>query len=252
VSEAGGRRISLLGCPIDALDMQETVACCDELVQRRGYTQHIAINVAKLVSMDNDAALREIVDGCALINADGQGIVWAAKLLGRPLPERVAGIDLMMELMGLAELRGYRVYVLGAKPDVLDRAIAILRERHPALVFAGWRDGYFSADEEAGVCADIRASGADLLFVAMSTPRKEFFLAERGPELGVPFAMGVGGAIDVVAGVTRRAPVLWQKAGMEWAYRLLQEPRRMWRRYAVTNSRFALLLLRALISRPSS
>jgi N-acetylglucosaminyldiphosphoundecaprenol N-acetyl-beta-D-mannosaminyltransferase len=245
-------RVSVLGCPIDALDMAGTVERCDELIRSGGYAQHVAINVAKLVAIGDDAELRAIVEDCALISADGQGVVWAAKLLHQPLPERVAGIDLMGELLSLAERRGYRVYILGARAEVLDRAIQVISERHPDIVFAGWRNGYFSADEEETVCREIRDSEADLLFVAMSTPQKEFFLARRGPDLGVPFVMGVGGAIDVVAGITKRAPEAWQRAGMEWLYRLVQEPRRMWRRYAVTNTRFAWLLLRALISRPSA
>jgi N-acetylglucosaminyldiphosphoundecaprenol N-acetyl-beta-D-mannosaminyltransferase len=113
---------------------------------------------------------------------------------------------------------------------------------------AGARDGYFADDEAAAVCDAIRASRADLLFVAMSSPRKEYFVGEYGPKLGVPFVMGVGGSIDVIAGVTRRAPVAWQRMGLEWAFRLLQEPRRMFRRYAVTNTRFIVLLGLALLS----
>jgi N-acetylglucosaminyldiphosphoundecaprenol N-acetyl-beta-D-mannosaminyltransferase len=141
------------------------------------------------------------------------------------------------------------VFVLGARQDVLDKAVAVLREQHPELVFAGWRDGYFTDEEIPSVCAEIRESRADVLFVAMSTPRKEEFLAEHGPSLGVPLGMGVGGAIDVVAGITARAPLVWQKAGLEWLYRLLQEPQRMFKRYATTNAQFALLLAGRLARR---
>jgi N-acetylglucosaminyldiphosphoundecaprenol N-acetyl-beta-D-mannosaminyltransferase len=243
-----GSRINLLGCEIDALDMSGTLARCEELIAAPGYDQHVAINVAKLVKLKDDPGLRAIIDSCALVNADGQGVVWASRLLGTPLPERVAGIDLMMELLALAEQRGYRVFVLGARREVLECAMDVIRERHPRLELTG-RNGYFSAQEEPAVCEEIRAAGADILFVAMSTPRKEHFLADRGPELGVPFAMGVGGAIDVVAGLTRRAPVLWQRLGLEWLFRLLQEPKRMFRRYAETNAAFAVLLGRALLAR---
>ena len=243
-------RADILGCAIDRLDMEDTLSAVEEAIAERRYTQHMAINAAKLVTMADDRRLREIVAGCELVNADGQSVVWASRLLRDPLPERVAGIDLMHALVGLAERRGYRVYFLGAKADVLERALAVLRERHPRLQIAGARDGYFGEDEEARVCADIRASRPDILFVAMSSPRKEYFLGAHGASLGAPFVMGVGGSIDVVAGVTRRAPVLWQRLGLEWLFRLLQEPRRMFRRYAVTNARFAFLVGRALVTGP--
>lgn len=242
-------RADVLGCSIDRIDMRETVARVDHMILAGRYSQHMAINTAKLVSMREDDRLRQIIEGCELVNADGQGIVWASRLLGDPLPERVAGIDLMEELLALSERKGYRVFVLGARQDVLQQAVARIREKYPRLTLAGWRDGYFSADEEPEVCASIRASRPHIVFVAMSTPRKEYFLAERGPELGAEFVMGVGGAVDVIAGLTRRAPVAWQRLGLEWLYRLLQEPKRMFRRYAVTNTRFAWMLALALAGR---
>jgi N-acetylglucosaminyldiphosphoundecaprenol N-acetyl-beta-D-mannosaminyltransferase len=243
-------RVSLLGCELDPLTMDETLARCEELVGAGGYAQHMAINAAKIVKLRDDERLRDIVNRCELINADGQAVVWASRLLGAPLPERVAGIDLMLRLFELAERRGLPVYILGARQEVLERAVERLRERHPALRLAGYRDGYFDESETVAVCDEIRASGAKLLFVAIPTPRKEYFLGEHGPDLGVPFVMGVGGAIDVVAGITRRAPSLWQRAGLEWLYRLLQEPRRMFGRYVRTNSRFVWLVGRALVGGP--
>jgi N-acetylglucosaminyldiphosphoundecaprenol N-acetyl-beta-D-mannosaminyltransferase len=248
-------RVDLLGCEIDPLTMDETVARCDELIREGGFAQHMAINAAKLVSLQDDERLREIVNRCELINADGQSVVWASKLLGSPLPERVAGIDLMHRLFGLAADSGYPVYILGARREVLDTAVARLRAQYPGLDIAGHRDGYFSDDETEAVCADIRASGARILFVAMSSPRKEYFLGEHGRGLDVPLIMGVGGSIDVVAGVTRRAGIVWQRLGLEWLYRLLQEPRRMFKRYARTNGRFIWLVAYAMVQRrprPSS
>jgi N-acetylglucosaminyldiphosphoundecaprenol N-acetyl-beta-D-mannosaminyltransferase len=242
-------RVSVLGCGIDPLDREQTIARCDELIRSDGYSQHVAINVAKLVAIRDDPSLQAIVDGCDVVSADGQGVVWASKVLGRPLPERVAGVDLMMDLIALAEEHDYGIYILGAKPDVLERAASVLQERHPRLRIAGRQHGYFADEDEQRVCEDIRASRAHILLVAISSPRKERFLGEHGPTLGVPFAMGVGGSIDIVAGVTRRAPVRWQRLGLEWLYRLLQEPRRMFRRYAVTNARFAWILAGAMVTR---
>ena len=241
-------RADILGCPIDRLGMADTLAAIERAIAARRYTQHMAINAAKLVAMHGDRKLFQIIDDCGLVSADGQSVVWASRLLRDPLPERVAGIDLMDALLDLAERRGYRVYFLGARAEVLERAVERLLVRYPKLSVAGTRDGYFTDDEAPRVCEAIRVSHPDLLFVAMSSPRKEYFLGEYGPELGAPFVMGVGGSIDVIAGLTRRAPAVWQRLGLEWLFRLLQEPRRMFRRYAVTNTRFIALLGLALLS----
>jgi N-acetylglucosaminyldiphosphoundecaprenol N-acetyl-beta-D-mannosaminyltransferase len=239
----------VLGCRIDRLDMEATVRRCQELIDAGEPTQHVAINAAKLVMLSDDARLREIVAACGVVNADGQAVVWASKLLGDPLPTRVAGIDLMHRLLDLAEDKGYRVFILGARQEVLERALEKLRELHPRLEIAGARHGYFRDAESAEVCAEIRARRAHILFVAMSSPRKEYWLAEHGPALGVPFLMGVGGSIDVLAGVTRRAPGWMQQADLEWLYRFLQEPRRLAKRYATTNARFLHLLVSELATR---
>lgn len=241
-------RADVLGCAIDRLDMSETLDAVEAIIASKTFTQHMAINAAKLVTMHDDAKLTQIVDDCGLVNADGQAVVWASRMLGDPLPERVAGIDLMHELLGLAERKGYRVFFLGARPEVLATAVERIRAMHPELQVAGARDGYFSDEEESAVCTEINDSRADILFVAMSSPRKEYFLGTHGPRLGAPFVMGVGGSIDVIAGITRRAPAFMQKTGLEWLYRLLQEPRRMFRRYAVTNWRFAVLVARARLT----
>jgi N-acetylglucosaminyldiphosphoundecaprenol N-acetyl-beta-D-mannosaminyltransferase len=245
-------RADVLGCSIDRLDMQGTLDAIEAVIARGEFTQHMAINAAKLVTMHDDAKLTRIVDDCGLVNADGQAVVWASRMLRDPLPERVAGIDLMHELLALAELRGYRVFFLGARAEVLAAAVEKIRALHPGLLIAGERHGYFGDDEELAVCEQIRASRADILFVAMSSPRKEYFLGEHGPSLGAPFVMGVGGSIDVIAGITRRAPRTMQKLGLEWLFRLLQEPRRMFRRYALTNYRFTVLVARALVTGQAS
>lgn len=240
-------RAQVLGCPIDRLDMDATLSEVERVIASRRFTQHVSINTAKLVTLRGDPELRSIVEGCGLISADGAGVVWASRLLKDPLPERVAGIDLMNRLLDRAEESGYSVYFLGARPEVLALALERIRARHPRLAIAGARDGYFADSEAAEVAAAIRATGADIVFVAMTSPRKEYFLGAHGEQLGAPFVMGVGGSIDVVAGVTRRAPAAWQRVGLEWLYRLLQEPRRLFRRYAVTNARFAWMLGRELL-----
>jgi N-acetylglucosaminyldiphosphoundecaprenol N-acetyl-beta-D-mannosaminyltransferase len=242
-------RADVLGCPIDRLDMEQTLARIDGLIESRGFAQHVAINAAKLVAMRSDDELSQIVRRCEVISADGQSVVWASRLLGDPLPSRVAGIDLMHELLARAEQRDYGVFVLGAKPDVLERACAKILERHPRLRLVGRRDGYFPETDDAAVAAEIKAARPDVLFVAISSPRKEYFLGRYGREIDVPFVMGVGGSVDVIAGITRRAPRAFQRLGIEWLYRLAQEPRRLWRRYLVTNAQFLSMLARELAGR---
>jgi N-acetylglucosaminyldiphosphoundecaprenol N-acetyl-beta-D-mannosaminyltransferase len=242
-------RAVVLGCAIDRLDMAQTVARCKAIIDGGAFAQHVSINAAKLVELRHDQRLREVVSRCELANADGQAVVWASRLLGDPLPERVAGIDLMHELIAMAEREGYGVYILGARAEVLDAAVRRLRREHPRLRLCGYRDGWFAEDESPEVAAAIRDSEAQILFVAMSSPRKERWLGEHGATLDVPFVMGVGGSIDVIAGVTRRAPGTWQRLGFEWLYRLLQEPRRMLPRYLLTNLQFSALVARGLAAR---
>lgn len=237
-------RANVAGCHIDRLNMAQTLARCEELIATEGPSQHVAINAAKVVAMDDDPELREIVEACELVSADGQSIVWASRFLGDALPTRVAGIDLMTELLALSERKGYRPYFLGARQEVLDRALANARERHPGLEIAGARDGYFTDDEGPAVAEAIRAASPDILFVAISSPKKEYWLSRYGRQIEVPFIMGVGGSVDVLAGITRRAPAIVQRTGLEWLYRLAQEPRRLLKRYLSTNGRFIALVVR--------
>jgi N-acetylglucosaminyldiphosphoundecaprenol N-acetyl-beta-D-mannosaminyltransferase len=237
-------RAEILGCPIDRVGIDDAVERCRELIEDTGRpAKQVSVNAAKLVAIREDPQLQELIRRCDLVTADGQSVVWASHLLGDALPERVAGIDLMQRLLELAEDRGHRVFFLGATPQVLARAVATVKSRHPRLHVAGSRDGYFGPDEEQQVRDEIRAAAPDILFVAMTSPRKEEWVA-AADELEVGFAMGVGGSLDVLAGVVRRAPRIVQRLGLEWLFRLAQEPRRLLRRYVTTNSRFLYLLIR--------
>jgi len=237
------RRVSVVGCGIDALTFNETVAEVERLVAARRPVQHCVVNASKAVLMDRDPVLRDIVSSCALVNADGQSVVWASRFLGRPLPERVTGVDLFQALLGLAADRGYPVYFLGATREVLGATVARACREHPTLRVCGARDGYW-AEGDGEVVAGIREAGPDILFVAMPSPRKEYWLAEHLERLDVPFAMGVGGSFDVYAGHVRRAPHWMQRSGLEWAFRFYQEPGRMWKRYLLGNLEFLLLVLK--------
>lgn len=246
-TDVAKRRICFCDCPMHALTMDETLAVIDHAIARRRLLQHVAVNVAKLVQLQSDAELRRDVTQSDLISIDGTGVVWGARLAGHRVPERVTGIDLMLALIARCAERGYRPYFLGAEAAVLDEALRRFRARFPALEIAGAHHGYFTDDEEAAVMDGIADAGADCLFIAMSSPRKERLLAAYKTRLGVPFLMGVGGSLDVIVGKVQRAPGWMQRAGLEWLYRLAQEPRRMWRRYLVTNTLYVGLLLREIL-----
>lgn len=242
-------RVKLFDLPVDILTHRETVDRILAAIAQRQRCQHVALNVAKLVNARSNAELERDIRDSDIIGIDGAGILLALRLLGHEVPHRVAGIDLFEGLMAECAARGLKPYLLGATPAVLTDAQRALARRYPKLVFAGSRDGYFGAEEEAGVCDQIRNSGADCLFIAMPTPRKERFMRRHRDQLGIPFVMGIGGTLDVVAGRVRRAPLALQRAGLEWAYRMAQEPLRLGGRYLYTNAVFAGLLARHLVGR---
>jgi N-acetylglucosaminyldiphosphoundecaprenol N-acetyl-beta-D-mannosaminyltransferase len=242
-------RITLMGCKIDNLSLAQTLDKIAGFVRSGQPHQHVAVNVDKLVKASRDPGLRAIINACDLVSADGMPVVWASRLLGRPLPERVAGIDLFEALMARAADEGWRVFLLGAREEIVRRVAEMYSSHYPSLVIAGVRNGYWGAGEGPDVARQIRASRADLLFVAISSPQKEQFLGTYQAEMGVPFAMGVGGSFDVAAGSIKRAPRWMQGAGLEWFYRFLQEPRRMARRYFIDDMAFIWLLIKEIASR---
>jgi N-acetylglucosaminyldiphosphoundecaprenol N-acetyl-beta-D-mannosaminyltransferase len=235
-------RVELLGVPLDNLTLQESVDCIDQRIQANDFLQHVVVNVAKLVNARVDRELLDSIKSSDLINIDGMGVVYGAKLLGIDIKERVAGIDLFASLLDLSSKNAYRVFFLGATDEVLSKAIITIKAKYPNLIIAGSHHGYFW-DDEKSVVDSIKQSNAQLLFVAISSPKKEIFINRWKHELGVNFAMGVGGTFDIYAGMTRRAPIWMQRTGLEWFYRTMQEPQRMWWRYFRTNSIFLVLLV---------
>jgi N-acetylglucosaminyldiphosphoundecaprenol N-acetyl-beta-D-mannosaminyltransferase len=224
---------------------------CDAMA-RRQRLHHVALNTAKLINMRSDPELAADVKSSDIVGIDGAGIVLALRVLGLPTSDRVAGIDLMAAVLEACARQGFRPYFLGAAPAVVVAAADKIKATYPGLEIAGMRDGYFKPHEEANVVAEIKASRADCLFVGMPTPRKERFLAAHRDALDVPFIMGVGGSFDIWAGLVKRAPLLMQRTGFEWLYRVYQEPGRMWWRYARTNTLFAVLLAKTLLRRRGS
>ena len=235
------KRFKIMNTYVNAISMDETIEEVEKIIAKRKPTQHVVINASKVNLMEKDLKLRKIVNSCPLINADGASIVWAAKRLGIPLKERVTGCDLFQKLVAVAEKKGYKIYLFGAKEEVVKKVKAIFEEKYPDIQIVGYRNGYFTEADEPEIVKDMAESGADMMFVAFSSPKKEYWVNKYIKQLNIPFVMGVGGSFDIVAGVTERAPKWWQDHGLEWLYRFIQEPRRMWKRYIIGNAKFIAL-----------
>mgnify|MGYP000988587326 CR=1 FL=1 len=216
----------LYGLRISRMNMAETVSWLCEAVES-GRPHHV-VTVNPIMIMEGlvNPVFMSSLRGADLLVPDGTGVVWAANHIGRPVAERVPGIELMHELLREAEHRGWRVYLLGAAEDVIRTAAERLRERYPGLSIVGYRDGFFSEREEEAVVRQIREAAPHLLFVGRSMDKQEPWLAKYRESLGVPVMMGVGGSFDVISGRLKRAPLLWRKLRLEWLFRLLQEPSR--------------------------
>jgi N-acetylglucosaminyldiphosphoundecaprenol N-acetyl-beta-D-mannosaminyltransferase len=236
-------RIEFLSCPMDVASMEETVNEIADRIEKKIFTQHVVVNVAKIVNMQKDAFLASSVRESDIINIDGMGVVLGARFLGHNVPARVAGVDLFHELLNMCGKKKYPVFLLGATEEVVSSVADIVHGFYDDIEVAGYHHGFFWDNEEALV-KEIQDSGARLLFVAITSPKKENFINKWKDQLGVDFVMGVGGTFDVVSGKVERAPVWMQEWGMEWLYRVMQEPRRMWKRYLFTNSQFLWLLIK--------
>jgi N-acetylglucosaminyldiphosphoundecaprenol N-acetyl-beta-D-mannosaminyltransferase len=242
-------RVNILNTTIHNLNMQETLSIIDNTIAKGERLHHVVVNAGKIVAMQNDLQLRQSVNESDLINADGQAVVWASKILGKPLKERVAGIDLMTNLVQLAYEKSYKAFFFGAKEEVVKDVVNKYSKQYSSNIIAGYRNGYFNKNEEQNIAKQISDSGANILFVAISSPTKENFLYENKNLLNkVNFIMGVGGSFDVIAGKVKRAPVWMQNLGLEWFYRFIQEPKRMWKRYLVGNTKFIFLVLKEKFS----
>jgi N-acetylglucosaminyldiphosphoundecaprenol N-acetyl-beta-D-mannosaminyltransferase len=242
-------RIQILDTGFDPVTLSETVDWVVQLIKagKRGYI--CTVNVAILMMMRSNPQLENFVNKAALIVADGQPLIWASRLLSEGLPERVTGIDLIDAIAAKSQEEGLGIYLLGGSPQANSITVFKIHSKHPKLNICGFDDGYFSESEAVQRVEAIRQSGAQILFVAMGVPRQELFLEKYWSKLGVNLAIGVGGSFDVYAGIRKRAPLWVQQTGLEWLYRLLQEPRRLWKRYLLTNSQFVLELLSVMFYR---
>lgn len=241
---AGGAvaRVDVLGVGVDPLTLDQAVQRVVALVEAGRGGLVVTPNPEVIVVAWDDLRLRAILNAAEVAVADGVGVVWAAGRLGTPVPERVAGYDLFRRLLAVAARHGYRVFFLGGRPGVADAAARRARDAFPGLEVAGTHHGYFRPAEEPDVVEAIRAAHPDLVFVGMGVGRQEHWMGRNRSRLGKSVLMAVGGSLDVLAGVVRRAPAAWQRLRLEWLYRLLRDPAR-WRRQAATLPRFVWAVL---------
>lgn len=242
-------RTKFLNYNIDNLTLNETLDRVIELINNGRTNQHVVLNAAKIALMDSDKELAKVVNSCDLINADGISIIYASRFTANKIKQRVTGIDLMLRLLEVAQEKSYKIYLLGAKQDILENLVNNIKQKYRKIEIVGYRNGYFKDKEEDKIINDINKSKCHILFVGISTPKKEFFLYRHREDLKVPFCMGVGGSFDVIAGEKRRAPEWIQKIGFEWLYRFFQEPRRLWKRYSILNIKFMFIVLRYIFTK---
>lgn len=237
-------RYEILNTYVDALTMDQTIERIIGIIDRGIPTQHVVINASKINLMEKDSSLQKIVNNCELINADGSSVLLAAKILNIPLKERVTGIDLFEELVKVSREKEYKIFLFGAKEDIVTTVKHKFETNYPGIKIVGYRNGYFKESDNTAIVKEINESQADIVFVAFSSPQKEYWIHQNIDELHAPFIMGVGGSFDVFAGKTKRSPKCLQKIGMEWFYRFIQEPRRMWKRYIIGNFTFLKLVFK--------
>jgi N-acetylglucosaminyldiphosphoundecaprenol N-acetyl-beta-D-mannosaminyltransferase len=234
--------VSLYGVPFSKMNMQQTVDYLVQAVESQRSHRIVTGNPIMLMAGLEDSAFHKTLMTADLVVPDGAGVVWAARHVGHPVPERVAGFDLMHELLREGDRRHWKVYLLGTTQEIISLAHDNLKRQYPGVRFVGYRDGYFTDRDDGAVIAAIREAKPDLLFVARSLMTQEPWLAKYQDALQVPVMMGIGGSFDVVAGKLKRAPAIFRKLGLEWFYRLLQEPTRYKRMLVLP--RFALKVMK--------
>lgn len=243
--------VEILGVRVDAVDYVQALHLIETWIAQGGPHQVVTVNPEFVMLAQSHAGFRRVLQAADLCVPDGVGLLWAARLLGRRLPQRVTGSDLVPLVAAAAARHGWRLYFLGAAEGVAARAAAVLGSQHPALQVVGVFSGSPAPEDAPALVARIRAARPDVLFVAYGAPAQDLWIAAHGPELGVPAMLGVGGAFDHIAGVRRRAPRWVQRVHLEWLFRLATQPWR-WRRQLALPRFAGQVLVQALRSRMPS
>lgn len=229
------KRITILNTVIDVLTMKETIELVEKYVETKTQLHLMGVNADKINEVNKNEKMKEIVNSCGIINADGASVVLASKYLNKALPERVAGVDLMMELVKLSSTKKYSIYLLGAKQEVVEKTKKVLIEKFPNLIIKGIHNGYFKKEDWKGISKDIKEKEVDFVFVGITSPLKEYLIEFLQNDGNNCVFMGVGGSFDVISGNISRAPKWIQKMNLEWLYRVVQEPKRLFKRYFIGN-----------------
>lgn len=227
------KQVEILGVNVNSLTMSEAVAQVQKFIEEKKNAMVATANAEMLMRTTTDSELKEILNGSDLVVPDGAGTVWAAGYLGQPMPERVAGYDLAQELMRQAPEQNHKIFFFGSAPGVADKAKAKAEEMYPGIQIVGTRNGFFTEADEPEIMAEIKAAKPDILLAALGVPKQEKWLWAHKAELQVPVSIGVGGTLDVMAGVMERAPLWMQKAKLEWLFRGLKQPSRAGRLMAL-------------------
>lgn len=223
------KQLTILGCRLDAIDADAATDAILQFAREGAGAQIVTLGTEMVVYAQRDPRYRDAVNACALSLCDTVGLLAVARSRGADLHERVTGVELIEHLCARAAKEGTSVFLFGGAPGIADRAANELARRYPGLIVAGTRNGYFNANESTHIAAQIRASGAHLLFAGLGFPKQEYWLSEHLRATGCGAGIGVGGSFDVISGNLQRAPEQWRKLGLEWLYRLVKEPQR-WRR----------------------
>lgn len=246
-------RVNLLGVDIDNVTMTEALARIEQMIKSRRFSYVVTPNVDHLMRLQNDATFRDIYEKADLVVPDGVPLLWASKVMGTPLKERVNGTDLFVKICKMASFGGHSVFLLGGSTGVAEKASLKLQEKYPGLRIAGWFCPEFGFESDLNECHRIQTlislSQADILFVGLGAPKQERWIAQYGPGCKVKVAIGIGVSFSLVAGDIRRAPYWMQKNGLEWFWRMLFEPQRLLKRYLIDDTPFVWLIFKAWMKR---
>lgn len=238
------KRITMMNTVIDVLDMKETVELVDEYIKTNTPLHLMGVNADKINELNSNSLMKEIVNKCGIINADGASVVLASKLLKKKLPERVAGVDLMLELVKLCCEKNYSIYLLGAKQSVVEQTRDVLMDKYSNLNIKGIHNGYFKEEQWDNISKELKKLKPDIVFVGITSPTKEYLIEYLQNNGNKSVFMGVGGSFDVISGNIPRAPKWMQKCNLEWLFRVIQEPKRLFKRYFVGNLKFIKLVIK--------
>ena len=230
-------RLEILGIGVDRVTSDEALERIGTFIaegREKGTTHQVVTANAEIIyRASKNEDMKAIINQAQMVTADGSGVVWASKQLGEPLADRVTGIDLVNSICAASAQYGWKLYILGSAPGVADTAAKNICEKYPGCNIIGTHHGYFDAQEEQNILAELRELKPDVLFVALGAPRQEYWIAEHIKALGIPVGMGIGGSMDVLSGNVKRAPEWMQKMSLEWLYRFLIQPTRFKRMLAL-------------------